>query len=86
MERWSVDGQARSGERRMLRWLGEPFRFGFDPVRLPGWLEDHGFVLERDETIGDLARRLLHTAVRGLSDRHRAGRHFALARAAAAAR
>jgi len=81
MERALIEAQLRSGERRMLRWLGEPFRFGFDPTALPGWLGDHGFVLERDESITGIARRLLGPDVRGLTEGELAGRHFALARA-----
>jgi methyltransferase (TIGR00027 family) len=81
MERALIEGDKRSSERRVLRLLGEPFRFGFDPASLPRWLEDHGFVLERDESAAALASRLLGAGVRGLTDRNRAGRHFALARA-----
>jgi methyltransferase (TIGR00027 family) len=74
--------KAGSNGRRVLRWIGEPFRFGFDPGLLPRWLEDHGFVLERDESAAGIAARLLGADANPLSDRERRGRHFALARAA----
>jgi len=47
------------GERLAVRVIGEPFRFGFDPRELPAWLAARGFALERDESCGDAARRLL---------------------------
>jgi methyltransferase (TIGR00027 family) len=71
---------AASSERKMLRWFGEPLRFGFDPGALPGWLDEHGFVLERDESAAAATSRLLPPGFEGLAERERAGRHFALAR------
>jgi methyltransferase (TIGR00027 family) len=38
--------------------LGEPFRFGWDPQELPGWLEARGFAPLSDRTDADLAREL----------------------------
>jgi len=80
-ERALIAARARSGERRMLRLLGEPFRGGFDPGTLPGWLDDHGFALERDESAAGIASRLLGAGGSGMTEPDRAGRHFALARA-----
>jgi methyltransferase (TIGR00027 family) len=57
----------------------EPFRFGWDPISLPKWLERRGFELIWDSTATEEARRRL-------PERYRqgvpfTGRHFALARA-----
>jgi methyltransferase (TIGR00027 family) len=79
-EKALVEAKASSNQRKLLRLLGEPFRFGFDPSSLSGWLEDRGFALERDESALAVAARLLGTDGRRLTDRDRAGRHFALAR------
>jgi methyltransferase (TIGR00027 family) len=38
---------------------GEPFRFGWEPGTLPAWLSARGFALERDDTMGVLAKRWL---------------------------
>ncbi len=43
-----------------VRRAGEPFRFGFDPARLPAYLEERGFELREDVTTADLAGRYLH--------------------------
>jgi methyltransferase (TIGR00027 family) len=51
-------GDAR-GVRIVVRLMGEPFRHGFDPAALPGWLEQRGFALARDESARALAARML---------------------------
>jgi methyltransferase (TIGR00027 family) len=67
--------------RAIVRFVGEPFRFGFDARRLPAWLDGRGFHLERDESPGDLAARLIGPdAAARMSQPDRARRHFALAR------
>jgi methyltransferase (TIGR00027 family) len=38
--------------------LGEPFRFGWDPVLLPSWLSERGFATVSDRTDAELAREL----------------------------
>jgi methyltransferase (TIGR00027 family) len=43
----------------MVQRLGEPFKFGWDPEALPGYLEARGFDLVRDVAIVDAARTLL---------------------------
>jgi methyltransferase (TIGR00027 family) len=82
LERALFDEMKKAGGRKVLRWLGEPFRSGFDPESLPGWLEEQGFALERDESAAGIAARLLGTDIAGMTDKERRGRHFALARAA----
>ena len=42
-----------------VRHVGEPFRFGFDPAELPGYLGQRGFKLLDDLTSVDLAARYL---------------------------
>jgi len=42
----------------------EPFRFGFDPAALPGWLRERGFALAADLTEEAVADRLLDPARR----------------------
>jgi methyltransferase (TIGR00027 family) len=64
----------------MARFVGEPFRFGWDPAELSGWLAARGFVLERDRTEAELATLLApawRSYVRPFGD------HVALARTAA---
>jgi methyltransferase (TIGR00027 family) len=57
---------------------GEPFRFGWHPGELPGWLAARGFALDRDLSIGEEARRLLPPKeARWVPDR---GQRIALAR------
>ena len=43
-----------------VRHVGEPFRFGFDPAELPGYLDQRGFMLLSDLTSVNLAARYLH--------------------------
>ncbi len=45
--------------RRLLRMLGEPFRFGFDPDTLEAWLAARKLRLEKNESFVEIARRLL---------------------------
>jgi methyltransferase (TIGR00027 family) len=70
------------GERAAVRLIGEPFRFGFDPSAVPAWLEARGFRLERDESCGTAARKLLpaDVAERLAGTPRVEGRRFALAR------
>ena len=39
--------------------IGEPWRFGWDPANLPGYLGSRGFTLARDVALADAAHRLL---------------------------
>jgi len=45
--------------RAVVRSLGEPFRFGWDPDELPGYLAVRGFVLTGDVSTADAAHQLL---------------------------
>jgi methyltransferase (TIGR00027 family) len=58
--------------------IGEPFRFGWEPAALPGWLAARGFALESDRTDVELAAALLPP--RDASRVRREGRHVAVAR------
>lgn len=60
--------------------LGEPFRSGFDPAALPGWLEARGFRLWSDESQAESGRRLLTPHLAQKTEAAR-GRHLAVARA-----
>jgi methyltransferase (TIGR00027 family) len=42
----------------------EPFRFGWDPEALPGWLRERGFRLDTDRTETSLADRFLDPTAR----------------------
>jgi methyltransferase (TIGR00027 family) len=57
-----------------VRAWGEPWRFGWDPAELPGWLTAHGYRLVGDEEIGETGRRLLPpqfaVLLRRAGDRH----------------
>jgi methyltransferase (TIGR00027 family) len=68
---------------RVFRWVaarrGEPFRFGFDPAALPGWLRERGFLLQSDETFDALAARWLPRRYAKIPQI--AGRRLAVARA-----
>ncbi len=48
-----------SGERLVVRWVGEPFRSGFAPEELAAWLETRGFRLTSDRSYAELAAELL---------------------------
>jgi methyltransferase (TIGR00027 family) len=60
-----------------VRVWGEPFRFGWDPRRLPAWLSAHGFRLLVDEELRQAGRRLLPPRWAGLL--RVGGRHVAVA-------
>ena len=45
--------------RAVVRSLGEPFRFGWDPDELPGYLAARGFALIGDVSTSDAAHQLL---------------------------
>jgi methyltransferase (TIGR00027 family) len=64
--------------KRLVAHAGEPFRFGWTPAALPGWLDARGFALDWDRDFGDVARELLAPS----AARHVpiAGRRCALAR------
>jgi methyltransferase (TIGR00027 family) len=69
------------GRRLAVRFVGEPFRSGFDPERLPEWLKERAFRLERDESASQLGSRLLGPEVgRRIASRRNARSHFALVR------
>jgi methyltransferase (TIGR00027 family) len=57
-----------------VRSWGEPWRFGWDPRQLDGWLAAHGYRLLSDEAIDHAGRRLLPrrfaVLVRDIGDRH----------------
>jgi methyltransferase (TIGR00027 family) len=46
-------------ERWLVRAIGEPFRSGFDPDTLAVWLKTRGFQLETNESLAQIAKRLL---------------------------
>jgi methyltransferase (TIGR00027 family) len=50
---------ARRHAARIVALAGEPWRFGWDPPALPAWLAARGFALVRDETVAELAERML---------------------------
>ncbi|HEY1954605.1 MAG TPA: SAM-dependent methyltransferase [Polyangiaceae bacterium] len=78
MERTLVENptlRARAGA-AIVGLVGEPFRFGFEPSELAGWLGARGFTLARDATMKELARELLGDE-KLLSHEH--GRHVATA-------
>jgi methyltransferase (TIGR00027 family) len=54
--------------RRVLRMIGEPFRFGFDPDTLEAWLAVRRLRLERNESFAQIARRLLPQEPRGTTE------------------
>jgi O-methyltransferase involved in polyketide biosynthesis len=66
---------------RMLKAVvatfGEPWRFGWDPHDLPGYLAQRGFTLDRDVSMAEAARRLLPADFAALVARE--GRRFSLA-------
>lgn len=45
--------------RAVVSQVGEPWRFGWDPAELPGYLDERGFELADDIAISDAARALL---------------------------
>ena len=61
--------RARAGA-ALVGLVGEPFRFGFEPSELGAWLEARGFSIDRDATMGELARDLLGEAAFDWGGRH----------------
>jgi len=59
--------------RRFVASHGEPFIFGWEPDRLPGWLAARGFTLEHDDSTAALGVRWLppHLAARVNEDHRR---------------
>jgi methyltransferase (TIGR00027 family) len=51
--------------RAVVRSLGEPFRFGWDPDELPGYLATRGFARTSDVSTTDAAHRLLPPELAG---------------------
>jgi O-methyltransferase involved in polyketide biosynthesis len=49
--------------RQFVASRGEPWVFGWEPDRLPGWLAARGFALEHDDTTAALAARWLPAAL-----------------------
>jgi methyltransferase (TIGR00027 family) len=63
---------------RLVRRVGEPFTFGWDPDELPGWLETRGFELLVDRSFDRLAALLLPRKVAAICKR--SSPHVAIAR------
>jgi methyltransferase (TIGR00027 family) len=63
--------------RAVVARLGEPFRWGWDPIELPAWLGSRGFTLVSDRTDAGLARELLPP--RFAATYHGGLRHIAVA-------
>jgi methyltransferase (TIGR00027 family) len=63
--------------RAIVAGLGEPFRFGWDPAALPGWLDARGHALVSDRTDAELAAALLPPPISGAVRGE--GRHVAVA-------
>ena len=57
-----------------VRVWGEPWRFGWDPRALSGWLDDHGWRLASDDDVDSAGQRLLPrrfaVMLRKTGDRH----------------
>jgi methyltransferase (TIGR00027 family) len=72
------------GGGRLRRWaverMGEPFRTGFVPAELTAWLRGNRFSLVSDETLAQLAQRMLPPRYARLMGGGRYG-HVAVARA-----
>ncbi len=64
---------------RIVARVGEPWRFGWYPAELPGWLRSRGYRVLRDESDADLASRLLPERVRSYFAKR--NRHLALIQA-----
>jgi methyltransferase (TIGR00027 family) len=84
MEQALIDGRSRrhAGRHAAVRLVGEPFRSGFEPAKLPGWLQTRGFRLERDESAAELGTRLLRLDPSRATRLRSTLSHFALARRA----
>ena len=61
-----------------VRAWGEPWRFGWDPRALGGWLDDHGYRLVSDDDVDSAGRRLLPRRFAALL-RRTGDRHIAVA-------
>ena len=48
---------------RIAGWAGEPACFGWDPIELPGWLRERGFVVLSDHADRALAARYFPPAL-----------------------
>jgi methyltransferase (TIGR00027 family) len=64
--------------KRIVSGVGEPYRFGWDPQTLPGWLRQRGYTLCSDQTDHELSQQ--HWPARYAAPFGRAERHVALAR------
>jgi len=82
MEPVLVDGTTGDAEirRRLVRFVGEPFRSGFEPAALPAWLESRRFRLVRDESGREATARLMPGHGPGATRGDYARTHFALTR------
>ena len=67
--------------RRLVAVVGEPWTFGWEPAKLPGFLSQRGFALLVDHDIATLARRWLPARLH--QKLSKPGRHFAIAHVAA---
>lgn len=74
LERPSLRGRALS---RLVASVGEPFRFGWSPGRLPAWLTERGFQLVEDVEDGELSARHMPSHHQHWVGRD--GRHIAVA-------
>jgi methyltransferase (TIGR00027 family) len=66
--------------RALVRFVGEPFRSGFEPARFADWLSARGFHLERDESAAEAGVRLLRLDAKRAKRLRKTLSHFALAR------
>jgi len=64
-------------EGRVVSLVGEPFRSGFDPAQLGGWLGTRGFSLEKDHSDTELCRTWLPAT--GAAQAATGTRHIAVA-------
>ncbi len=62
---------------RLVKSLGEPFTFGWDPGELPTFMQARGFAIRVDESMTDLSRRMLPARYHRLLDN--GTRHVAIA-------
>lgn len=62
---------------RFVAVLGEPFTFGWDPRALPDFMRNRGFAVRSDESMTELARRMLPARYHRLLDN--GTRHVAIA-------
>jgi methyltransferase (TIGR00027 family) len=68
--------------RAVVRRLGEPWTFGWDPAELPAYLAERGFAIAADRAMGEAARDLLPRADAARVLTH--DQRYALARVVAA--